>query len=110
MFANIVIVNIVLVLSALSNCRVWALERRIFHEVMVNTAKSKHEEMFSFMSQSRKLQSMFNEDQLHALADTLKEEQWKFRFEVDSEQVEGRIYLITSGQVSLFFFFIWFLC
>lgn len=52
------------------------------------------------MKKSRRLVQLFNEDQLHFLADTSTDEHVEFRTEIDSGQVDGKIYLIVSGKVS----------
>lgn len=35
--------------KALTTCRIWAIDRQIFHSIMVNTAKSKHDSTFSYL-------------------------------------------------------------
>ncbi|CAD5221854.1 unnamed protein product [Bursaphelenchus okinawaensis] len=85
-------------IKTLCNCRVWALERRIFHAVMVNTAKSKHDELVTLMTKS-KMQKMFTEEQIDELADSAKDEEWVFRAEVDQCQLEGKLFLVVAGQI-----------
>jgi cGMP-dependent protein kinase len=85
--------------KAINTCQLWSLERQIFHSIMVNTAKSKHREKLDQMKKSRRLVQLFNEDQLHFLADTSTEEHVDFRTEIEGNQVEGKIFLIVSGKV-----------
>uniref|UniRef100_A0A914BU79 Cyclic nucleotide-binding domain-containing protein n=1 Tax=Acrobeloides nanus TaxID=290746 RepID=A0A914BU79_9BILA len=35
--------------KALTPCRLWAIERSIFHSIMVNSAKTKHDSLFKFL-------------------------------------------------------------
>lgn len=84
---------------AIDACQLWSLERQIFHSIMVNTAKSKFREKLNHMKNSRRLQQMFNEEQLKNLADTSTEEHVDFRTEIDGNQTVGKIYLIVSGKV-----------
>ncbi|KAI6239583.1 CGMP-dependent protein kinase [Aphelenchoides fujianensis] len=86
--------------KALTKCRVWALDRQTFHGIMVNTAKSKQRETFAVLKHSRRLCQLFNEQQLHSLANCAREEQWAFRSEVDGTQLSGRIYVVISGQIT----------
>ncbi|KAI6212077.1 CGMP-dependent protein kinase [Aphelenchoides besseyi] len=86
--------------KALTKCRIWAIERQRFHAIMINSAQSKQREIYDLMKRSRRLCQMFNDDQLSGLANCVREEQWSFRSEIDGSQLDGRIYLIFSGQIT----------
>jgi hypothetical protein len=69
---------------------------------MINTAKAKNREIVEAMKQSHRLLQLFNEDQLQCLTDITKEERWDFRSQIEGGQLEGKIYVVLSGQVSSF--------
>ncbi|KAI6175908.1 CGMP-dependent protein kinase [Aphelenchoides bicaudatus] len=84
--------------KAINDCQLWSLERQIFHSIMINTAKSKSQQIMEQMKNSRRLTQLFNEDQLNFLAETANEEHFDFRTEIDGSQVEGKIYLIVTER------------
>uniref|UniRef100_A0A7E4W7K4 Cyclic nucleotide-binding domain-containing protein n=1 Tax=Panagrellus redivivus TaxID=6233 RepID=A0A7E4W7K4_PANRE len=86
-------------LSALTPCRVWAIERKIFHSINVSAAKSKHTSIHSALKRCRSF-SNFPDNCLHLIADLATEEQWKHRTEVPANQLVGRIFLIAKGTIA----------
>lgn len=84
---------------ALTPCQIWALERRIFHQIMISTAKTKHRERLEQMKHSR-LNQIFNEEQMKTLSDSVSEQHFQFRCEIHGEDLEGKIFLIVNGKVS----------
>jgi cGMP-dependent protein kinase len=84
--------------KALTPCRVWAIERKIFHSINVNAAKSKHNSIFSALKRCRHFTN-FSDNSLHLMSDLTTVEEWKHKTEVTSNQLVGRIFLIARGNV-----------
>ncbi|KAI1714536.1 cyclic nucleotide-binding domain-containing protein [Ditylenchus destructor] len=86
--------------KALTPCRIWAIDRQIFHSIMVNTAKSKHNATVTYLKRCRRF-SRLTDGQLHLMASLAREEHWIFRTEIDNSQIAGRIYVISKGRITL---------
>lgn len=85
--------------KALTNVRVWTLDRAVYRQIMINSTQRKHEENLQFLKSIPAFEKL-SQRKMDKLADVL--EQTKFRageYIIRETEVGEAFYIIKSGQV-----------
>ncbi|KAK0400089.1 hypothetical protein QR680_003350 [Steinernema hermaphroditum] len=84
--------------KAINNCRLWVIERNVFHSIMVNTARQKHVQLVEFLKKTRRF-AHCSSDQVHRLADICSEVYYPKGAEIRVYPHPPKLNIILKGEV-----------